>query len=413
MTETVNIEELVQDQHNFNKGTEEGARLMEKSFTELGAGRSILIDKDGHIIAGNKSQKAAMAAGIKKVRVIESDGTELIAVKRTDISIDSKEGRELALADNLTTQVNLAWDNVELASVAAEQGIDLPDWGLDPKDLGIEEPTETKEAQEDDFDEEKDKVETVCKKGDIWQLGNHRLMCGSCTDADAMDKLMDGERADITFTSPPYNVQLRKDDVKYTKGSNMYNEYEDNKSDEDYYDLLDQMLQLSLKHSDDSLLNIGLISTSFKAVFRLIYSHIDKYSEILVWNRGNAIPIGIDGVVKHYAEFIFCFNNRGNRAFSHPQFKRGMASNVIDASPNTSNEYAKHHHATFPVEFASKAITQFTEKSVLDTFGGTGTTLIAAEQLGRKCFMMELDPHYCDIIIARWEKLTGQTATKL
>ena len=153
--ETVNIEELVQDQHNFNKGTDEGARLMEKSFTELGAGRSILIDKDGNIIAGNKSQKAAMAAGIKKVRVIESDGTELIAVKRTDISIDSKEGRELALADNLTTQVNLAWDNVELASVAAEQGIDLPDWGLDPKDLGMEDPTETKEAQEDDFDEEK------------------------------------------------------------------------------------------------------------------------------------------------------------------------------------------------------------------------------------------------------------------
>ena len=133
--ETVNIEELVQDQHNFNKGTEEGARLMEKSFTELGAGRSILIDKDGNIIAGNKSQKAAMAAGIKKVRVIESDGTELIAVKRTDISIDSKEGRELALADNLTTQVNLAWDNVELASVAAEQGIDLPDWGLEMKDV--------------------------------------------------------------------------------------------------------------------------------------------------------------------------------------------------------------------------------------------------------------------------------------
>ena len=150
--ETVNIEELVQDQHNFNKGTDEGARLMEKSFTELGAGRSILIDKDGNIIAGNKSQKAAMAAGIKKVRVIESDGTELIAVKRTDISIDSKEGRELALADNLTTQVNLAWDNVELASVAAEQGIDLPDWGLDPKDLGMEEEKPDGEAKEEKKD---------------------------------------------------------------------------------------------------------------------------------------------------------------------------------------------------------------------------------------------------------------------
>lgn len=156
--ETVNIEELVQDQHNFNKGTEEGARLMEKSFTELGAGRSILIDKDGNIIAGNKSQKAAMAAGIKKVRVIESDGTELIAVKRTDISIDSKEGRELALADNLTTQVNLAWDNVELASVAAEQGIDLPDWGLDPKDLGIESKQKDPSNAELDIDGFGDKI---------------------------------------------------------------------------------------------------------------------------------------------------------------------------------------------------------------------------------------------------------------
>ena len=155
--ETVNIEELVQDQHNFNKGTEEGARLMEKSFTELGAGRSILIDKDGHIIAGNKSQKAAMAAGIKKVRVIESDGTELIAVKRTDISIDSKEGRELALADNLTTQVNLAWDNVELAEVAASQGIDLPDWGLDPSDFETPE-QKTPTNSELDVDGFEDKV---------------------------------------------------------------------------------------------------------------------------------------------------------------------------------------------------------------------------------------------------------------
>ena len=142
MEQTINIQELVQDQHNFNKGTAEGEKLMQKSLTELGAGRSILIDKDGNIIAGNKTQKAAIAAGIQKVRVIESDGSELIAVKRTDLSIDSKKGRELALADNVTTQVNLAWDAVELESVAAQEGIDLPDWGLDPKDLGIGEDDE-------------------------------------------------------------------------------------------------------------------------------------------------------------------------------------------------------------------------------------------------------------------------------
>ena len=106
----INIEELVQDEHNFNKGTDEGGKLMERSFKEMGAGRSVLIDKHGKIIAGNKSQKAAIAAGIKRVRVIETTGDELIAVKRTDVELESEQGRKMALLDNLTTQVNLAWD---------------------------------------------------------------------------------------------------------------------------------------------------------------------------------------------------------------------------------------------------------------------------------------------------------------
>lgn len=164
--ETINIDELVQDQHNFNKGTDEGAKLMEKSFTELGAGRSILIDKDGNIIAGNKSQIAAMKAGIKKVRVIESDGTELIAVKRTDVEIDSKKGRELALADNLTTQLNLSWDQVELQQVSVEQGIDLPDWGLDPKELGIKEDKPFVPKDEEDISDQLEityRVEATCE----------------------------------------------------------------------------------------------------------------------------------------------------------------------------------------------------------------------------------------------------------
>ena len=148
----VDIQTLVQDDHNFNKGTEAGRQLMERSFSELGAGRSILVDKDGRIIAGNKSQKAAIAAGIKKVRIIETTGDELVAVKRTDISLDSKEGRELALADNLTTQVNLEWDKVELQEVAAQQGIDLPDWGLDPADLDLSDEAEI-ERKRKEFEE--------------------------------------------------------------------------------------------------------------------------------------------------------------------------------------------------------------------------------------------------------------------
>ena len=126
----IGIEELIQDDHNFNKGTEKGKELIEKSFRELGAGRSVLIDKDNRIIAGNKSQIGAMDAGITKVRVIETDGTELIAVKRTDVSLDSKKGRELALTDNATTEANLSWDKEELEKTKKDFDLNFDEWGL-------------------------------------------------------------------------------------------------------------------------------------------------------------------------------------------------------------------------------------------------------------------------------------------
>ena len=132
----INIEELEQDLHNFNKGTEAGQQLMERSFKELGAGRSILLDRNGNIIAGNKSQKAAIAAGIRKVRVIETTGDELVAVKRTDVDIDTAEGRKMAFLDNLTTQVNLTWDETEIQAVQADvEGFDVGDFGFDPHDV--------------------------------------------------------------------------------------------------------------------------------------------------------------------------------------------------------------------------------------------------------------------------------------
>ena len=132
----IDIQELAQDRHNFNRGSEEGQQLMERSFKELGAGRSILLDKNGNIIAGNKSQKAAIAAGIKRVRVVETTGDELVAVKRTDVDIDSAEGRKMAYLDNLTTQVNLTWDETELQAVQADvEGFDIADFGFDIEDL--------------------------------------------------------------------------------------------------------------------------------------------------------------------------------------------------------------------------------------------------------------------------------------
>ena len=128
--EVVSIDDLIQDDHNFNKGNEQGAQLLERSFRECGAGRSVLIDKNGNIIAGNKSQQAAIKAGIKKVRIIETTGDELVAVKRTDIDIDSAEGRRLALADNATTQVNLVFDYKELEACMLECDLDPNEWGV-------------------------------------------------------------------------------------------------------------------------------------------------------------------------------------------------------------------------------------------------------------------------------------------
>jgi hypothetical protein len=320
------------------------------------------------------------------------------------------------------------------------EGFDVGDFGFEIDDLPqvvmpTDDEPETKteqhtEIKDDGFDEEKEKIETICKKGDLWQLGNHRLVCGSCTDPEAMAKLMGGERADIAFTSPPYNMMATGFDrvlksgqvnVTYDLREGTYNEFSDDLSNEDYGKLLKDALGMALTHADDALYNIGILASSKIGIVDMMAAYKDKFCDILVWNKNNCIPLGLPsnaGMVSHICELIFCFNKTGSRAFSHPQWKKGVWNgaqmvNRIDSKNQMNNEYSKVHHATFPVEFAGQVVEMYSEKSVLDQFGGTGTTMIAAEQLGRKCFMMELDPQYCDIIIARWEKLTGEKAVKV
>lgn len=129
-----------------------------------------------------------------------------------------------------------------------------------------------------------------------------------------------------------------------------------------------------------------------------------------------AVPLGLPsqvGLLSHPCEFVFCFNQTGTRTFPHARWEKGNGVNVIRTGMASGNEYADEHNATFPVEFAAEVVRNFTDSSVLDLFGGTGTTLIAAEQLGRTCYMMELDPHYCDLVLKRWEDMTGETAERL
>ena len=124
------IESLIPDDLNANKGTEYGQHLMEKSFREFGAGRSVLLDKNNRIIAGNKSVETAAAIGMENVIIVETTGDQIVAVKRTDIDLDSKQGRELALADNATNKANLAWDDDAIAQINEQWSIPPEDWGI-------------------------------------------------------------------------------------------------------------------------------------------------------------------------------------------------------------------------------------------------------------------------------------------
>lgn len=158
------IDSLIPDNLNANKGTEYGQHLMEQSFRELGAGRSVLLDKNNRIIAGNKSTERCADIGIEDVIIVETDGTKLVAVKRTDIDLDSEQGRKLAIADNATSKANMEWDNEAIHEISEKWGVDVEDWGI-PVDL---------DKSEEDGSESKKVISTrlIVECGDVMKLSS-------------------------------------------------------------------------------------------------------------------------------------------------------------------------------------------------------------------------------------------------
>ena len=229
-TEVVDIRDIIPDDHNFNAGTEKGREMIEKSFHELGAGRSILLDKNNRIIAGNKSQQAAIATGITKVRIVDTEGDEIVAVRRRDVDLDSKVGRELAFADNATQQVSLAWDETELQAVQADvEGFDIADFGFDIEDLPqVTSPTgddvhtnsSNSDNEESDNDEEED--ETDPEKIDLYfkMLGDY--VYPSNNEFDIPTLLMDNMPVHLELPLNPWGAEAR-----YKKGITTYHFYVD------------------------------------------------------------------------------------------------------------------------------------------------------------------------------------------
>ena len=340
----------------------------------------------------------------------------LPAVIYTPENEDDRETiRRRALLDNGAMGRN---DTDILANEWPYTAEELVDFGYADYTGGTEEPAPAAaQAQEDNFDEDADAVETRCKTGDIWQLGDHRLMCGDSTNAAQLALLMNGEKADIAFTSPPYGVNdgsLRNHQEKGKpdkSAKNFYKEYND--TQDAWPGLMEQSYQRMHEYSGQQFINVQLLSDNKRELLIWAARHANNLSDVLIWDKGHAAPQMSKNVVNNNYEFIFVFAEDGaSRAFKFGDFHGNVNATIrVDVG---QNEYADVHKAVFPVELPGEILRINSKaQSVLDLFGGTGTTMIAAEQLGRRCFMMELDPHYCDIILARWEKLTGQTARKL
>lgn len=388
-----NIADLIPDNKNFNKGSQYGQRLMENSLEKFGFGRSILLDKNNRVIAGNKTLQTCADIGLENVRVIETTGDEIVAVKRTDIDLDTKKGREFALADNATGKANLAWDEEALLEASEELEISLDDWGVTfDDDLPEIEENEAKEIEEDNFDEDKELIAPRCKLGDVWQLGEHRLMCGDSTNTDDVQKLMRGEIAEMMFTDPPYGY-------KFQGGRRKEEKFDVLKNDDrllDFFPIAKQFVK-GFVYSCAQWKNIDAWITLFRTSFDL--------TNVIVWDKGGG---GIGDLAHTFSsdyELILV-------AHQGEKIRNDRCGSVWKINRNQGKEYS--HPTQKPIQLSAFAMEHSCDSGaiVLDLFGGSGSTLIACEQTERKCRMMELDPHYCDVILARWEKLTGKEAKK-
>ena len=327
----------------------------------------------------------------------------------------------IVLADEWTEEQKaefLIKDNVGFGewdwdSLANEWDVEkLDDWGLDlPVDLSV---TEELEAEEDDFDVPEGGIETDIVLGDLFEIGEHRLLCGDSTDSDQVAKLMNGQKADMVFTDPPYGVSfvgvygtMYQDGKKKGKGNNSYEQI---KGDELRGDDIAAIFNGSLSN--------GYLFTKDDAPFYIFFA-INKSEETLkgisnlgleirnwlIWDKGNVGFHAMNAQYKpNYESFLYCFKN-GNP----PKWKGDQQQQTIWRH---SVERLGLHPTMKPISLISQSINNHEIDLLLDLFLGSGSTMVASHQLKRKCYGMELDPKYCQVIIDRMKKLDPSLVIK-
>lgn len=415
------IKDLKLNPANPRKITDKKLAALKKSLKEFGDLSGVVYNRhSSQLIGGHQRLKALETIGISD---IEYQDQEL-----TYGFINLMNGEKFAYRE-------VDWDEAKekAANIAANKGAGewdmdkLGEWfkDLDKLDFDLDLTMFDEDERKDFFKDKGDlpgltdpdaipeNVDTRCKLGDLWLLGNHRLLCGDSTDVLQVERLMANNRSDIVFTSPPYNVggthnydQKRGTHNYDQKGGHKYENNDDNKTTEEFSNFLTKIVNIWLSVSGFFFENIQGLSGNKIALIEHLYALKDKFADTIIWDKKGAPPSLARKVLNSQFEYVHVFSNIASRAIGEKDF-RGTISNLISINSRQDKEYSAVHGATFSVEFVSFFIDNFTEKSCADPFSGTGTTFIACEKSKRDCYGMELDPSYCDIILKRWEDFTG------
>lgn len=354
-----------------------------ESIREFGFQQPIVVDRDGVIIAGHTRYKAAQKLGMTEVPVVVAD------------NLTDEQVRAYRLADNKTGEL-AEWDFSALEEELAGIGeLDMSLFGFEPKEM-----IEPEEITEDDYEEEPPEVPKA-RPGDVYQLGRHRLMCGDSTDVQSVQKLCQGQ-VDLLLTDPPYGVDYTGKTKDALKIQN------DAKTDEALRDMLADAFSAA-----DAVMKPGAVfyiwhADSKSLVFRLACQMAGwEVRQVLIWAK-NTMVMGRQDYQWKHEPCLYGWKEGAGHLWASDR----KQTTLLEFDRPTKN---KEHPTMKPVKLFDYQIQNNTKGGdiVLDLFGGSGTTIIACEQDGRCARVMELDPRYVDVIIDRWEKLTGQRAVKI
>ena len=399
--ELLPLAKIIPNPKNPNDHPKEQVKLLSEIINAQGWRAPITIStRSGFIVAGHGRLEAAYAMGA--------------SVAPVDYQNFASEAEEYAVlvADNRLAELSEIND-AKLAGILSEiadTDVDLLLTGYDEEDfadllLELQEEEEEAEIPEEEF-EPTIEVTPRTRPGDIYLLGNHRLMCGDSTNDIDVERLMDGHRCDIAFTSPPYNVGKTPFDKSIGKTSK-YNEKSDEKAPDAYINLLLSFTRLSLKYSDYSFVNVQSVAGNKVELIEYLYEMRHNYADSIIWDKCNAEPAMNENVLNSVWEYVHVFSHEAKRLIGTKRF-RGTLQNIIHVKKQTrENKFADIHNATFPLEFAIWFCDNFATDSVLELFCGTGTTMIACESLGKQCYAMENEPLYCDVIVNRYIEFVG------